>query len=375
MGTKMSIVTPQRVPPPLCNPGSPPKTYGSYPLDFDMIDTPEQIAHWPLLRKPLEACASILLPVYLEIDKRARRHQTWHRWLANTAAVAGTLAVVMGIAQLAFPEEIEGLEVPQVELVAIVLACVAVILMLLRFTGKAPWLLERHKAEWLRREKFRFLMDRAAWLDPQGLDGEIAKLRKHVAELRDTKERDDREWIDFKEWAEVGGEPLELQAGAPYQIDPEVLAQLVSYYRSKRLIYQKLYFESRANKNTQWAGMTSWLGPALFFASVLCVLAHFILEVSSHKSGASGVSQALIFLAAFLPALSAGVRSVRAAHEFERNRVRYHAKAFVFDHKDKVLQRESRTDEVLRNIHFCERVLELEHLEWARLMQEAECTP
>ena len=33
-----------RTVPPFCNPAKPPKNYRDYPRDFDMVDTPEQLA-------------------------------------------------------------------------------------------------------------------------------------------------------------------------------------------------------------------------------------------------------------------------------------------------------------------------------------------
>ena len=82
-----------RTVPPFRNPDEPPEKYQAYPRDFDMVDTPEQLAWWPLLRKPLEICEREVLPAYKQADARALRHQDRHRKLANAAALFGTAPI------------------------------------------------------------------------------------------------------------------------------------------------------------------------------------------------------------------------------------------------------------------------------------------
>jgi len=54
--------------PPFCNPDDPPENYRDYPRDFDMVDTPEQCAWWPLLRGHLEICEREVLPAYKPVS-------------------------------------------------------------------------------------------------------------------------------------------------------------------------------------------------------------------------------------------------------------------------------------------------------------------
>jgi hypothetical protein len=87
------------------------------------------------------------------------------------------------------------------------------------------------------------------------------------------------------------------------------------------------------------------------------------------------LSHVFIFLAAALPTVGAGIRTVRAAHEFARNKVRYRAKEVGLTHMDKVLLRGTGPEAKISDMEFCDRALELEHREWARLMNETEVFP
>jgi len=85
------MTRPHGLVPPFRNPDEPPEKYQAYPRDFDMVDTPEQLAWWPLLRKPLEICEREVLPAYKQADAGALRHQDRHRKLANAARCSARL--------------------------------------------------------------------------------------------------------------------------------------------------------------------------------------------------------------------------------------------------------------------------------------------
>ena len=57
-------------------------------------------------------------------------------------------------------------------------------------------------------------------------------------------------------------------------------------------------------------------------------------------SGLHTASTQLILLAAALPVVGAGIRTLRTAYEFARNTSRYRAKAFVLDRLAKILREE-----------------------------------
>ncbi|MGC1719290.1 MAG: hypothetical protein WA746_09905, partial [Isosphaeraceae bacterium] len=246
--------------PPFCNPAKPPKNYRDYPRDFDMVDTPEQLAWWPLLRGHLEICEREVLPAYRLADAGALRHQDRHRKLANAAALFGTVAVLLAIFQLAFPEIVEqrGVgDVPTLETLSVLAALVAVGLGLL-ITLKARWLLERLKAEQLRLLKFRFLLDPDVWCEDD-------RFAKHVQNLRESVQRVGQMTDhDFDAWVKELGEIAIPRPPRSYTADAEAFRQLVDYYRVKRLVFQRVYFENRKQRNIPLAWLTGWLAPLLF---------------------------------------------------------------------------------------------------------------
>jgi hypothetical protein len=108
---------------------------------------------------------------------------------------------------------------------------------------------------------------------------------------------------------------------------------------------------------------------------VLCVLAHYVYEILEDGERHSQLSRLLIFLAAALPVVSGGLRTLQAAHEFSRNRARYRAAALTLANLEKILVRDKPAEDKLQDMAFCEQTLELEHREWAGLMNETEIMP
>jgi hypothetical protein len=154
---------------------------------------------------------------------------------------------------------------------------------------------------------------------------------------------------------------------------------LVDYYLRKRLDRQADYFRERAGSNSRWDHYTKALPPLLFFGSVFCALAHFLVHISEigEKSGAAREgriewSVVFTFFAAALPVVGAGLRTIRSAHEFARNTIRYQAKYVVLHALSQRLRGGAEWDEVFRDLSVAEQVLESEHREWLRLMIEAE---
>ena len=109
--------------------------------------------------------------------------------------------------------------------------------------------------------------------------------------------------------------------------------------------------------------------------SVVFVLVHYVIEHFVHLELVHEFGHIFIFLAAALPTVGAGIRTLTTAHEFARNKVRYHAKEAVLIHADGHLKDAVEADLRLFDMEFCEQTLELEHREWARLMIETEVFP
>jgi hypothetical protein len=338
-----------------------------------MIDGPEHLAHWPELREPLEACAVIVRPTYHEVDAAAIRHQGRHRRYSNAAILFGTLAVLLAIIQLAFPDWVEahGIRgVPTWEIVATALAVIAVLAAILS-AAKANWMVERHKAERLRLAKFRFLTDPETWCGPQELEQQINRLRDGVAQIRTMGSEAFRQWVGELQRAEA----LLPPPPRPCPIGAGAFGQLVDYYRAKRVVYQRLYFRDRSHRNVPMAWLTGWLAPLLLFASVICVLGHYALDLSGRDPLSHEEARVFIFLAAALPAVSASVRAIRETHQFARNRVRYNAKELNLLYLEDALKGPGPVDQKFRAMEFCEGTLKLEHREWARLMLDTEFLP
>jgi hypothetical protein len=160
---------------------------------------------------------------------------------------------------------------------------------------------------------------------------------------------------------------------------------LVEYYLVKRLNQQITYF-AQAGRNIGWQRYTYHLPALCFFASVLLALTHFALAIyeqgGNHNQSLaqhmdrpqdhSFVGELLIVLAACLPVLGAGIRTLHTASERRRNAIRFQAKYYTLEKLRQELQQETDADAIFRLLSQCERIMEIEHREWLRLMIEAE---
>ncbi len=359
-----------RVVPPFCNPDHPPKKYGNYPRNFDMIDLAEHLDYWPAMRERLRLCSEILWPAYDKADRVALRHQQFHRILTMATTLLGTLAVILAIVQLALPPEFVydvGPNLTVLEAGSAVAAALAVVL--IGVTVKFRWQLGRHQAERLRQLKFGFVVNPETWSGDDALTVQADKLRAAVKIVAAMTSSQYRAWAAEPDTAE---RPL-IPRACP--LDDDTLDQLVAYYRAKRLVFQKLYFDDRSKRNNAADWVTGRIAPILFFGSVACVLVHFILDRFPDKSNPHELGRFFIFGAVALPTIGAGIRFFFAAHEFARNKVRYRTKEVGLTHLDEVLQRSSGADAKLRDMDFCEHILALEHREWSGLMIETEVYP
>jgi hypothetical protein len=157
----------------------------------------------------------------------------------------------------------------------------------------------------------------------------------------------------------------------------DVLSALVNYYRTARLGFQKAFFEKRAKSHEQLDKITRHIPLVLFFLSLISVLAHFAIDMTwgSDKPRLHELSTPLVVLAACLPVLGSGIRTLRLAYEFARNTSRYRAKTVALDRLDRILGDESDPWSKLRELWYAEELFAFEHREWCRLMIEAEWLP
>jgi len=334
----------------------------------DMLDTPEDLAHWPAMADPLRVCDRLILPAFRAADSAALRHQWYHRLLTKLAATCGTGAVLFAILQLAYPDFLGGRTVDVVEVVAAIAALAAVVLGLI--SGRqSRWLLERHKAERLRLAKFRFLTDPITWSDlPTSVEQRAGELRAQIKRIQDLTPRQFRGWTEEEDVRHEPPSPQDRPSAG-------TLDQLVDYYRTKRMEFQRDFFRKRAEKHELFDRSSRHLGPLLFLGSVIAALTHFGIDLFHDGNGLHAASTQLILLAAALPVVGAGIRTLRTAYEFARNTSRYRAKSFVLDRLVQILQNETDSWSKLRELWYSEEILEFEHREWCRLMIEAEWLP
>lgn len=341
--------------------------------DYDMVDSGEDLERWSKLEPFLRDCEETVGRAYRDADSASMRYRAEHKVLVFTAAVGGMLAVLFAIAQLA------RLHVSWVGVGEAIAAFVAVVAVFfgIRAALSKRWILEREKAERLRFLKFRFLSSPELWSDSTS-EARRDWLRSRMERLDIV----DKEMLE--RWAEREGEVLEDEpSAAPADVDGAVLADLVDYYREKRLLYQRRYFENQAERRRLWETFT-WVAPiAFFFASVLAALGHFVYDLvkeliveSAHVEPAhpepDAVSLALILLAACLPVVGAAVRTLRGAHEFGRNSLRFRATSRELGQLADDLRGDPGPQEALRVLQRAEQVLEAERREWLRLMIDAE---
>jgi hypothetical protein len=365
----------------------------------DMHDTPGDLnAADPILRFALEECREVER-VYAAADYDAGNHQKSYQIKAKIAAYLGVTAVLLAIATLALER---AAEIQWVEKLILILTLVesasalAVGFVVLRGRtddNKENWLVGRHRAERCRLLKFRFLTHPLLWTGREpdrrrwkgGLDAELHEI-------------DTLTFEELKVWLGEDMPPEVRAPSLPRWPDEKARTAFVDYYRRKRLNNQRDYFARKAKQHSASDRSTKPWPPWLFYGSVTAVLIHLLLDGINFYLRGQGEPKAgdlvriwsavFVYLAAALPTIGAGVRTYRTAHEFARNTSRFQAKHHALCELERRLSEvlnevPSATraaaqsplhdaDAVLRELGFCEHVLESDHREWLRLMVEAE---
>ena len=327
----------------------------------DMVDSVKEIEKWPNLSGALKECEEYILPAYRDADQAAIRHQKHHKRLTKLAAVFGTAAVLIAIGQLAFHKMLElhiGKEIAEhyligLELVSVTLALIAVVLGIVSVRLNR-WLVERYKAERLRSIKFRFLLNPAIWSTGQLKTDVDAVNSITVEEIHEELEQEN---------------PPFTPPQPPQTTEDQTLSGLIKYYRVKRLEFQRTYFQERIDLNEDMDKRTREWPRWLFFGSIAAVFIHFIF----HLCGLEEIGRVFTFLAAALPAFAGGVRIFRSANEYARNLHRYRAKEATLSHwLEKIRGHGNDNNSIIRELWYCEAILEFENQEWCRLMIESE---
>lgn len=361
----------------------------------DMHDSEEDLRSYPQLSQALEECR-LIEQRFLEADALARAYQSRHKLIVAVAAIFGTLAIVLAIAQLTISHLSAAVSGHEEELriwfmvseaVAVVLAAGAVCW---GAFGKIhhKWLDHRHRAERYRFIKFAWLINPATLsVEPHDVAVRAAQLDAKVAEIARSSAHD---------WA-LEEDPHNRPPGvSQINVNRDTLQLLIEYYLQKRLRIQKDYFDRQARNHDRSNWYTRFPPPLFFFVSVFFALVHVLIEVVTSVSHGEGVSVPheesvlavmLIAAAAILPVCGGGIRTARAAFEFSRHTLRFHAKYNALAkleesltlHKEALsVAKPTRQGEleiaaaIYGDLWMCEHVLEHEQREWLRLMIEAE---
>jgi hypothetical protein len=342
-------------------------------------------------------------------DVEAKKFQKWHRRFTCVAAVLATATVVAAIVGLGYSAT-DPLEASKVkwegrfdagELTAASLTLLVVFVGFgLRF--KEKWLRLRHRAELYRLLRYHFLIQPSVWdrgQDPQ------AWIAKQIAEI---------DKLTAGKLDEAINEPSPSGPYEPVQsrMGRHRLQALTQYYLAKRLGPQKEYLANRTQRNEVKDRMRFML-PYFFFGSIVAVAAKLAMKSIHHSWWAFG----FVLAATMLPVFAAGLRTYLAAFEFSRNKSRFSAAHKALSETEKsVVQNtfeavsaqpdqstrqesllwgsplgqvivvaeqsaidaaachEDETDAylVLRDLAWCEHLLDAEHREWLRLMYDAE---
>jgi hypothetical protein len=344
----------------------------------DMHDSAGEMDRYAAIDSVLRLCDRIA-PEFTFADDRAVKFQRHHRWLTRGAAIFGALAVVFSIFGLSRGQQElwSGAWVPSkqtLDWIELWLAGIAVVVVLVGWIShcKESWLRWRHHAESYRLLRYNFLTHPSLW---QG------------------REEDARLWIESKlneishtELATAVRQPSPHGPfeGTQSQLPRGVLRALTEYYLFKRLNPQKEYLANRTQRNEFSDWIRAYL-PWFFFLSVVAVFIKFFVRDTSLRWEAF-----LALLAALLPAAAAGVRTWRSAFEFSRNKGRFEAAhQALCDLEGRLVnegfaaieasgghpgsdQEPADAYSILRDLSWCEHILESEHREWLRLMYETE---
>ena len=149
---------------------------------------------------------------------------------------------------------------------------------------------------------------------------------------------------------------------------------------------QRAYFRRRFGRLDFLDLLTRRLPPLVFYASVVFAFLHFTVHLLADHFAERGqhprADGLLVFggactlFAAALPVVGAGVRTLRSAFEFGRNKLRYRAAHHALTRLANRLDARRRdaldAPGLFRELSLCELILEHEHREWLRLMVEAE---
>ena len=310
--------------------------------------------------------AEPLLTLFKRSDDEALRLQRKHVRTSKVGIVAGTVALVLAIAQLATHGWIEELHHEErawvffgLESIAIIITAVCVVPGIVNERHER-WMRARYRAELLRLAKWSLVVDPSlSKLSP----GELASRIRSGVEASLVPVLESRACVEA---------PVAIPTETPSAPD---LRGLLDFYRNNRLAAQIAYFGRKAHERERRPSARATLVPTFFLASLSLVAIHLLLEgfalpLEVHALALG--SYVFLILGTLGPAVWAGVRTWRTALEITRNSMRAEAKHEALSSYEVRLRENIRADEAFGLLACCEGLFAQEQGEWLRLMIEAE---
>ena len=339
-------------------------TSAASPSDMDDRDLLDALkARWKAgdtrLRPLVEGLDDLnhgVLGAFREADDKANALQRSYRRCAFRSTLAGAIAVMFGLFQLAHWES------PLIVAGEFIFAVASLGYALYGVLSdtRERWLLERALAERLRARKFASLLDPRLWQESTRADW-----THEVAHLADDFPPGTHNFLE--DW--TLHQTMPRTVAAPEPVDRAVADELRLYYRRQRIGGQIAYLTARAPEEHHREVKWKLVGLTLFYTSVGAVFAHALLSIAR---GEHDVERILVYIAAGAPAMAAVVRTYRAGREFGRNALRHTATLTTLRELDHQLERATTTAGIFSLIGACEQVLEADTREWMRLMKETE---
>jgi hypothetical protein len=255
-------------------------------------------------------------------------------------------------------------------------------------------------AAWIRRYRDRWLLLRVISEDARAMRCQYltdSRLWQPNRIIRDQAEQDYEAWlrdaeteVELQRHAKLAERRLhDLAANpAPALQFPTVPGaafpdRLRSEYVDNRLEEQLEFMNKRSESFGFFDTYSRNIPPFLFYAAIAAALLALPLKhlfhalYVSHSERSPGqievlVYVTLVFIAAALPAASAGLRTLRSATELARNKLRYKSTAATLNRCRNRLKSATTTSDLHHAVLEVEHVLANERREWLRLMLEAE---
>jgi hypothetical protein len=232
---------------------------------------------------------------------------------------------------------------------------------------KQKWILARTQAERLRLLKFRALTNPNLWCEGERHNKAVTELQYEVDCISTM------EYPDAKSWAKEGVHPSVVTPPCKGRCEL-AMDEFLYRYIPKRLQVQMEYLKSHWDRVEFRGIFTATLVTFLYWGSFIFVFCHMLnakfIEKRYNIDPKYGVI--LAFSALAVPIFAAGLRTYRAAHEFERNALRHKA---TYDSLRWLLEQFDLTDDLEKKfeiVGFTELILEADCREFIRLTSEAE---